>query len=107
MVHIRRTRPFYRNHVLDGYLGSTGCENRVPVRVFTERHEVSENEKVRHLGSGDQTHQIEIKIGVPGRRYVIIVVELRERAIEIVLPDTPSHRGSLGRPLIRKRSRSL
>jgi hypothetical protein len=92
MLHVGETRPFGGDHVLDRHLGTISLEDRMTVRVASLGNEVSQNEEVRHFARRDETHQIEGEVRPSGRRHVVVVVELRVRAVEVVLPDAAAQR---------------
>ena len=61
-----------------------------------------QDEKVGDFRRRDQAHEIEIEIRPARRRNVVIVVELRKGAVEVILPDAAAHGGRFRRAADRE-----
>src|SRR5579863_4481374 len=86
MFHVGGARAFGGDDVLNGDFGTARFENAMAIGIFADVLEMAKEEKIGHFGGRDQTHQIEIEIGIASGGNVIIIVELRESAVEIILP---------------------
>ncbi len=62
----------------------------MPLCILTYLHEVPQDKNVRHLRRGDQSHQVQVEIGISCRGHEEAVPELGVGAIEVDLPDTPA-----------------
>ena len=90
VINIGQAGPFGGNHILNCNFHSSRSEYWASVRVHTDSREVLQDKKIRHLWGRDQSHQVQVEIGITRCRREEAVTELREGSIEVVLPDAAS-----------------